>query len=80
MIACVNEAREERDKMLNIKNEENVFESEIRKAKMEGKKIYILGVALGAIRIAGGLRYRGLEFDGFVVDSEYYVAGGVFAG
>lgn len=61
--------------MLTIKNEENVFESEIRKAKMEGKKVYILGAALGAVRIAGGLSYRGLEFDAFVVDSEYYVSG-----
>lgn len=61
--------------MLNIKNEENVFETEIRKAKMEGKKVYILGAALGAIRIAGGLSYKGLEFDAFVVDSEYYVEG-----
>lgn len=41
--------------MLNIKNEENVFVSEIRKAKKEGKKVYILGAALGAVRIAGGL-------------------------
>lgn len=62
--------------MLTIKNEENVFESEIRKAKMEGEKVYILGAALGAIRIAGGLSYRGLEFDAFVVDSEYYVGEG----
>lgn len=62
--------------MLNIKNEENVFVSEIRKAKKEGKKVYILGAALGAVRIAGGLSYRGLEFDGFVVDSEYLDMGG----
>lgn len=62
--------------MLNIKNEENVFESEIRKAKKEGKKVYILGAALGAARIAGGLSYRGIEFDGFVVDSEYLNIGG----
>lgn len=61
--------------MLNIKNEENVFESEIKNAKIQGKKVYILGAALGAVRIAGGLKYRGLDFNAFVVDSEYYVQG-----
>lgn len=61
--------------MLALKNEENVFEAEIKRAKAEGKKVYILGAALGAVRIAGGLRYRGLEFDAFVVDPEYYVKG-----
>lgn len=61
--------------MISIKHEENIFELEIKKAKMENKKIYILGASLGAIRIAGGLRYRGLDFDAFVVDSEYYEEG-----
>lgn len=46
--------------MINIKEEENVFETEIRRAKMEGKKVYILGAALGAIRIAEGL--HGVRF------------------
>lgn len=66
--------------MLNIKDEENIFEKEIRKAKIDGKKIYILGAALGAIRIADGLKYRGLDFDAFVVDSEYFVKGSTLSG
>jgi len=62
--------------MLNINKEENVFVTEIKKAAADKKKIYILGAANGAIRIAEGLRYRGLEFDGFVVDKDYYAGGG----
>lgn len=45
--------------MINIKDEENIFETEIRKARKEGKKVYILGAGLGAVRIANGLRFRG---------------------
>lgn len=66
--------------MINIKNEGNIFETEIRKAKADGKKVYILGAALGAIRIAGGLEYKGLDFDAFVVDSEYHVKGSKLLG
>lgn len=65
---------------MNIKFEENVFEIEIKKAQKDGKKVYILGAALGGVRIAGGLKYRGLDFDAFIVDREYYVEGSTFAG
>jgi len=61
--------------MLSVKDEENVFITEIKKARQRGKKVYILGAALGATRIAGGLKYWGLDFDGFVVDYEYYSEG-----
>ncbi|MBO6215056.1 MAG: FkbM family methyltransferase [Lachnospiraceae bacterium] len=58
--------------MLKIKETENVFVTEIKKAKAQGKSIYILGAALGAKRIAYGLKFKGLDFDAFVVDKEYY--------
>lgn len=61
--------------MIHIKDKENIFETEIRKARKEGKKVYILGAAMGAVRIANGLKFRGIEFDAFVVDSEYYEEG-----
>lgn len=61
--------------MINIKDEENIFETEIRKARIDGKKVYILGAGLGAVRIADGLKYRGSEFDAFVVDHQYYEGG-----
>lgn len=63
-----------------LKKEENIFEIEIKNAQKQGKKVYILGAALGARRIAGGLKYRGLEFDAFIVDSEYYEAETTFLG
>ncbi|MCM1560738.1 MAG: hypothetical protein NC123_14525 [Butyrivibrio sp.] len=66
--------------MLDIRKRENIFAIEIRKAEREGKKVYILGAALGAIRIAGGLNYRGLDFDAFVVDAEYYKEGSKLLG
>ncbi len=65
---------------MHLKNEENVFETEIRTARAQGKKVYILGAALGAVRIAGGLDYRGLDFDGFIVDPDYYQEGGILLG
>lgn len=61
--------------MINIKDEENIFETEIRKARIDGKKVYILGAGLGAVRIAEGLKYRGVWFDAFVVDPQYYEGG-----
>lgn len=63
-----------------LKKEENIFEIEIKNAQKQGKKVYILGAALGGRRIAGGLKYRGLEFDAFIVDSEYYEAETTFLG
>lgn len=45
--------------MISIKEEENIFKREIKKAKAEGKKVYILGAALGAVRIAEGLNSGG---------------------
>lgn len=65
---------------MNIKFEENVFEIEIKKAQKDGKKVYILGAALGGVRIAGGLKYRGLDFDAFIVDREYYEEGNTLLG
>ena len=56
--------------MIKIKDDENIFVHEIQKARKEGKMVYILGSALGAVRIAGGLRYRNLDFDAFVVDPD----------
>lgn len=32
---------------MKIKNEENVFITEVREAQKKGKKVYILGAALG---------------------------------
>lgn len=61
--------------MFEIKTEENVLIAGVKKATVEGKKVYILGAALGAGRIAEGLKYKGLDFEAFVVDKEYYIAG-----
>lgn len=65
---------------MKIKDGENIFEIEIKKAQQEGKKVYILGAALGGARIAEGLKYRGLDFDAFVVDREYFDVGRTFLG
>lgn len=66
--------------MIKIKDNENIFVHEIQKARKEGKMVYILGSALGAVRIAGGLRYRNLDFDAFVVDPGYYEEGKTLLG
>lgn len=59
-------------KMLKIKEEENVILTEIRKAKEQGKQVYILGAAMGGHRLAEGLKFRKFDFDAFIVDSQYY--------
>lgn len=61
--------------MLVYKREKSVFEQEINEAHKKGQKVYILGAALGAVRIAKGLAYKNLEFDAFVVDKEFYEKG-----
>lgn len=58
--------------MLILKEEENVILSAVKKAQEQGKKIYILGAANGGVRLAEGLKYRGIDFDAFVVDTNYY--------
>ncbi|MCR4789292.1 MAG: FkbM family methyltransferase [Lachnospiraceae bacterium] len=60
---------------MNIKKEENVFVTEINKARAEGKKVIVLGGALGAVRIVNGLKFKGLDADAFAVDKEYYEPG-----
>ncbi len=60
---------------MNIKNEENVFVTGINKAYAEGKKVIVLGGALGAVRIVNGLKFKGLDADAFAVDKEYYEPG-----
>ncbi len=42
-----------------IKNEENIFFTEIRNAKNSGKAVYILGAANGGQRIATALISEG---------------------
>lgn len=66
--------------MFEVKNEENVLIVGVKNATSIGKKIYILGAALGAGRIAEGLKYKGLDFEAFVVDKEYYTEGRVMMG
>ena len=58
--------------MLKIKEEENVILVGVKKAKEQGKQVYILGAAGGGCRLAEGLKYRNLDFDAFVVDSQFY--------
>lgn len=60
---------------MKLKNEENVFLTEIKNAKRQNKQIYVLGAAQGGVRIANGLKHWGLDLDAFIVDAPYYKAG-----